>query len=136
MYRLLSEAEWEYAARAGEPGDWCFGDDVADLKEYAWFVENSGSQTQPVGQKTPNKYGLYDMHGNVWEWVEDAYHDTYNKAPADGTAWHSDSIFRFLEQWSEKRSLRRSQPRSTCRHFNPHGISRRQNARAVTPSTS
>src|SRR5207249_7461576 len=70
-YRLLTEAEWEYAARAGNPGRYSFGDNETQLGEYAWFSNNSDSKTQPVGTKKPNAFGLYDMHGNVWQWVED-----------------------------------------------------------------
>lgn len=86
-YRLPSEAEWEYAARAGSKGDYCFGDDENLLGEYAWYGKNSDGKTHPVGQKQPNAWGLYDLHGNVWEWCEDIWHDNYNGAPTDGTAW-------------------------------------------------
>lgn len=76
-YRLLTEAQWEYAARGGTSSSWSFGDDESQLGAHAWFTSNSNNRTQPVGGKRANPFGLYDVHGNVSEWVRDCNQDTY-----------------------------------------------------------
>lgn len=88
-FRLPSEAEWEYACRASSFSSFYWGPDWAPPKiaDYAWFRENSGSQTHAVGGKLPNKWGLQDMSGNVAEWCQDCWHDDYTGAPTDGSAW-------------------------------------------------
>ena len=85
-YRLLSEAEWEYVARAGTGTKYSWGNQFDSAK-----ANNNGSTTRPVGSYEPNGFGLYDVHGNVLEWVEDCWHDDYNGAPTDGSAWTSGS---------------------------------------------
>jgi formylglycine-generating enzyme required for sulfatase activity len=85
--RLPSESEWECACRAGSKREFCFGDDEKRLGEYGWYVENSDLCAHEVGTRRANAWGLHDLHGNVWEWCEDTYHENYEGAPADGTAW-------------------------------------------------
>lgn len=82
-YRLPSEAEWEYACRAGQPSRYCGGDDPDKL---AWYGDEYGS-IHPAGSKQANAWGLHDMSGNVWEWTQDCMHPNYQGAPTDGSAW-------------------------------------------------
>lgn len=105
-YRLPSEAEWEYAARAGATGEY-----ASELDAIAWYKENSGGTTHAVGQKRPNNFGLYDMHGNVAEWCQDYDHDDYRGAPIDGSAWlkRSNTYARILRgsDWETDTDLQR-----------------------------
>jgi formylglycine-generating enzyme required for sulfatase activity len=105
-FRLPTEAEWEYAAQGNvgtrhalsthtnaENTKYAGSD---NLEEVGWFRENSHYETKPVGLKNPNKFGLYDMSGNVWEWCEDKWHSNYENAPDDGTAWITDTADKSL----------------------------------------
>ena len=83
VYRLPTEAEWEYCCRAGSQSAFYFGDNEAELDDYAWYEKNSNGQTHPVGQKKPNAWGLYDMHGNVYEWCQNWYDDYPSKVVCD-----------------------------------------------------
>lgn len=100
-YRLPTDAEWEYACYGGSQTDYCGGNNINSV---AWFKENGNDQPHPVGQKKANFYGLYDMSGNVWEWVQDSYHKSYYGAPSNGDAWAGDGAKRVLRggSWGEK----------------------------------
>jgi len=108
--RLPTEAEWEYACRAGTRTRFYFGDDEAALGDYAWYIDNSGPRTHPVGQKRPNAWELYDIHGNVWEWCRDQYYDSYAPSATAGslktTEDLSGRILRGGSAWSSARNCR------------------------------
>ena len=108
-FLLPTEAQWEYACRAGTATEYYWGD-TANADEYAWYDDNSGNTTHPVGQKEPNLFGLYDMSGNVWEWVGDWYSDTYYaQSPQENPTGPESGEFRVLRgesQDSDESSLR------------------------------
>ncbi len=85
--RLPTEEEWEYACRAGTSSRYYLGNTEKALQKAGWYEKNSDGHLQPVGGKEPNGFGLYDMHGNVWEWIEDDWHENYKGAPKDGSSW-------------------------------------------------
>ena len=117
---LPSEAQWEYACRAGTKTAYSFGNSASKLGYYAWYNKNAYEKGQsyahPVGQKKPNAFGLYDMHGNVWEWCQDQWRPTYRDAPNDGSARKFEgSVDRVLRggSWSEPAQFSRSASRIT-----------------------
>ena len=112
VYRLPTEAEWEYACRAGSKSAYSFGESSKSLGDYAWFDQNSNRQTHPVGEKKANAWGLYDMHGNVWEWCSDWYGQYPKGAVSDpvGTRESSNRVFRggsWYDHFEYCRSARR-----------------------------
>lgn len=120
-YRLPTEAEWEYACRAGTKTPFYFGETItSNLANYdggkTYREESKGEYrkyTTPVGTFPPNAFGIYDMHGNVWEWCEDDWHRNYTNAPNDGTAWifnHQENLFKVIRggSWRSKPNFCRS----------------------------
>ena len=127
IYTLPSEAQWEYACRAGTQTPFAFGEILTpELANYDWTKSYNGSPkrssypktTQPVGSYPANVWGLYDMHGNVWEWCLDHWHETYQDAPTDGSAWinnnYSSTAFRLMRGASFNYGTRYC--RSACRY--------------------
>jgi len=108
-YRLPSEAEWEYACRAGTTNQFSFGDDSTMADQFAWTAENSEATTHPVGLKRPNPWGLYDMHGNVWEWCLDWF-AVYPAAPLTDPTGPSSSKFKLFKGggWNQSVDYARS----------------------------
>ena len=90
-YRLPTEAEWEYSCRAGTDKAFSFGDNTEHVNDYAWFRSNSNSETKKKGSKKPNKWGIYDMHGNVWEWCNDWYGEQFLVADTEDPVGPVDS---------------------------------------------
>lgn len=87
VVRLPSEAEWEYFARAGTETSYSFGESADKLNDYGWHTGNAAGNDPPIGAKKPNPWGLYDIHGYLWEWCLDTGHNDYDQAPSDGSAW-------------------------------------------------
>jgi formylglycine-generating enzyme required for sulfatase activity len=122
-YRLPTEAEWEYACRAGTTTHYSFGDDPAVLGDYAWFQANASEGTHTVGQKRPNAWGLYDMHGNLWEWCADWFgEDYYEHSTVDDPTGPATGTVRMHRGgcWLAPASYCRSAYRFTYQP--PHGI--------------
>ncbi len=109
---LPTEAQFEYACRAGSTTKWSFGEDEAKLPDYAWYFQTAGDQTHPVGQKKPNAWGLYDMHGNAWEWCED-WHGKYGQEAVTDPSGPKQGTLRVIRGggWTYIASVTRSSAR-------------------------
>ena len=116
-FQLPSEAQWECACRAGSTTRFCFGDDESGLGDYGWYGANSGQTTRGVGEKKPNAWGLYDMHGNVWEWCQDWYDGGYYaNSPADDPTGPATGTIRVIRggHWNYGAGICRSAIRKGC----------------------
>jgi len=109
FYRLPTEAEWEYACKAGSTTDYHFGNSPAVLADYAWYEANSNGKTQPVGKKKPNAFGLYDMHGNVSEWTIDEYvadvYSTYKEGLIENPVVYAQELYPLVLKGGSFRDL-------------------------------
>ena len=114
-FRLPTEAEWEYACRAGGTADYCYGNNASSLGDYAWYNSNSDEKLHPVGEKKPNAWGLYDMPGNVWEWCADWY-EVFNSKVATDPVGPSTGPGRVMRggSWLDAGTLCRSGERGYC----------------------
>ena len=133
VYRLPTEAEWEYACRAGTTTAYSFGDDESLLGDFAWFGANAGGSTHPVGQKKPNGWGLYDMQGNVWEWCSDRYGD-YAAAAATDPQGPAQGSYRVLRGGSWDSSARRCRSADRGRSYPSNRIFDHGFRLALSPS--
>jgi formylglycine-generating enzyme required for sulfatase activity len=121
-FQLPTEAQWEYACRAGSTTRYFFGDKESELDEYAWYRKNSKTTSHPVGEKKPNAWGLYDMYGNVWEWCADRYgEEYYAHSPTDDPAGPAEGSGRVVRggSWDAPATRCRSARRSP---FNPRRV--------------